>query len=98
MTSKSSRDPSLLACSNKIMRFGSKAPMGVVNQRKNIFFSRFHTIGCRFMLLQPINLLFSKSTLKPSVYTLSALNETEVIKTGTNFVSKEILQQIYGNV
>ena len=38
-----------------------------------------------------------KRFVRRHVY-LSALNKTEVIKTGTNFVSKEILQQIYGNV
>ena len=71
MMSKLSRDPSLLACSNKILRFGRKAPTEVVNQRKNIFFIRFHTIGYRFKLLQPIALLFSIGTLKPLVYTLT---------------------------
>ena len=70
------RQMPLLSCStklhdcNSILPFGSKAPTGAVNQRKNIFFIRYHTIGYRFMLLQPITVQFSKSTLKPSAYTL----------------------------
>ena len=59
------------SCSNKILRFGSKAPTEVVNQRKKHIFIRFHTIRYRFKLLQRIALLFSTGTLKPSVYTLS---------------------------
>ena len=70
MTSKYSRDPSLLACLNNL-RFGIKAPTEVVNQIKNIFFIRFHTIGYKFKLLQPIALLLSTGTLIPPVYSLS---------------------------
>ena len=43
---------------------------GGSKSKKNIFFIRFHTIGYRFKLLQPVALLFSTGILKPSVYTL----------------------------
>ena len=69
--SEKSSDPSLLSFLNKILCWGRKAPTGSVNQRKNIFSIRYHTIGYRFELLQAIALLFSSSALKSSVYTLS---------------------------
>ena len=96
----------LRSCKNHLYRKRSNSNFallqegtdGGVNQRKNVFSIRFHSIGYSFMLLQPNALLFSTGTLKPPVYTLnnimkrnSAARQFNLLMIKNNCICPQIL-------